>query len=89
MVQQIRDHIDREIHIQGLLTIQASPSGQEITRANYEQVVPNGQICVTIDLRDEAHLGHGITTSTNQDLTASLEHLQSKLERLEKVLLMG
>ncbi len=89
MVQQIRNFIDSRLQVPGSLTFQEYLSEREITRAYYNHVVPDEQILVTIDLTDERHVGHGITTSTNQDLMASLEHLQRRLKRLERSLLTG
>ena len=100
MFQKIRHHVDTIMRMPGgLLVFQSFPNGEEITRDSYEYL-PYGQICVTIDLRGETHLERGSTTSTTSadqgststtsaGLTASLERLQSKLERLEKVLLKG
>ncbi len=100
MFQHIRHHVDTIMRMPGgLLVFQSFPNGEEITRDSYEYL-PYGQICVTIDLRGETHLERGSTTSTTSadqgststtsaGLTASLERLQSKLERLEKVLLKG
>jgi hypothetical protein len=88
MVQQVREYVDGVIHIPGSLTFQDYLFMREITRANYDHVVSGEDILVTIDIRNERHVGHGITTkSTNQDLMASLELLQRKLERLERSLL--
>ncbi len=90
MVQQIRNFIDTRLNIPGSLTIQEYITMREITRAYYDYVTPGEQILVTIDLRNERHVGHGITTkSTNQELMASVENLQRKLERLESSLLTG
>ena len=88
MVQQIREYVDGVIPMQGLLTFQEYMSMREITRAYYDYVVPGEEILVTIDNRKEVHVGHDIATkSTNQDLMASLEHIQRKIERLERSLL--
>ncbi len=88
MVLQIRCYIDTKLNIPGDLKIQSYPNGEEITREFYENLPRKGKICVTIDLGEEVGMGHGITTkSTHQDLMVSLEHLQRKLERLERSLL--